>query len=531
MKRVKDALKVLCILIAVAFILSIAPTTIWSQSVANAGSSDAKDDSPHNNTEFIDRTGGTKSSKTAVERLVKIAFLAEEIDRDFVFPFCYENNTEQFNEIEGRLETVENGLDTLRFDIENLKMNKIPILPGNIVSIPEPTSLMYINFETHGQELPTDKKTTIYGTLQIVSDGAFFECWSRLKVQGGSSAKRDKKNWAFECYKDSTKAERIYLKTGNWAVSNDKSVSKAEWNDCSFIRNTILGLIWGDMVNSRSGWPKNEVETPLVGNHDTSGWFSGATGHTEGFPAVQFINGEFYGLSTWYRWKDTANYNLDPSNPKHYQLDTSNHTPWWEITTEDFKTRSPEVWGPEHEEDLNRFKKYAGKTGWAFRQTFEEAFDTQNAIDYFIFLQFCHLTDNREKNTQIISYDGQKWFFLPYDLDASLGISWDGKGEIRSPKSILISKTSDRFWGKVYRAFPKDIENRYAELRDKNILSIDNIYKHVTERASRFTPRLLAAEYEKWPDKPNNVSHAQTLAWIRDHIPYLDTWFNYNPDN
>lgn len=370
---------------------------------------------------------------------------------------------------------IRNYVNNLEFDIDRLRKGDVRIMPGNIVSIPEPTSLMYVNFETAGQDLPADKSKTIYGTLQIISDGAFYECWARLKVQGGSSAGWAKKNWAFKCYKDSTKSERVYLKTGNWAVSNNKSVSKAEWNDCSFIRKTVLGLLWGDMVNSRPGWPKNEVETPLIGNHDLSGWMSGATGHTEGYPAVQYIDGEFYGLSTWYRWKDTANYNLDPSNPKHYQLDTSNHTPWWDITPKDFKIRSPKEWGTEQDKDLERFKNYAGKTGSDFRDSFEEAFDKQNAIDYFIFLQFCHLTDNREKNTQIISYDGQKWFFLPYDLDSSLGISWDGSGQKHSPESILISKTTDRFWGKFYRAFTQEIEERYADLRNKNILSVDTL--------------------------------------------------------
>ena len=416
-----------------------------------------------------------------------------------------------------------------QFNVADLKKTEVPILPGNVVSIPEPTSLMYINFETYGQELPDNKENFIYGTLQIISHGAFFECWARLKVQGDSSANWLKKNWDFKCYKDNAKTQRLYLKTGNWAVSNDKSVSKAEWIDCSFIRNTVLGLLWGDMVDSRPGWPKNEVETPFEINHDRSGWFTGATGHTEGYPALQFINGEFYGLATWYRWKDTANYNLDPSNPKHYQLDTLNYTPWWEITPDDFKTRSPSKWGTEQEKDLARFKDYAGRTGQDFLESFTQAFDLQNALDYFIFLQFCHLPDNMEANTQIISYDGKRWFFLPYDLDCSLGISWDGRGQTCPPSSILISKTSDRFWGKVYQTFPQEIEQRYAELRNKNILSVDNLHKHITERAARFTPEMIAAEYERWPTKPNNVSHTQTLEWIRDHIPYLDEWFNYNP--
>ncbi len=414
-----------------------------------------------------------------------------------------------------------------KFDMDVLKKVEAPVLPGNIVSIPEPTSLMYINFLTDGQDLPEEKDVPVDGILQIISDGVYFECWARMEIQGNSSADWPKKNWEFKCYKDDTMSERIYIKTGNWAVSNKKCVSKAEWNDPTFVRKTVIGLIWGDMVNSRLGWPKNEVETPLVGNIDQSGWFTGATGHTEGFPAVQLIDGEFYGLATWYRWKDTANYNLDPDNPQHYQLDTGDFTPWWEFTADNFKARSPKKWGDEQEADLARFKEYTGKTGADFAKGFEDAFDKQNAIDYLIFIQFLHLADNTENNVQIVSYDGQKWFFLPYDEDLSLGIFWDGSGVHYSPDTILVNKESDRFWSKVANAFPKEIEERYAELRDKGILSVDNLYGHIIERASRFTPELIEAEYEKWPDKPDNTSHAQMLEWLSEHIPYVDEFFNY----
>ena len=161
--------------------------------------------------------------------------------------------------------------------------------------------------------------------------------------------------------------------------------------------------------------------------------------------------------------------------------------------------------------------------------SFDEAFDKRNAIDYFIFLQFLHLPDNMESNVQIVSYDGQKWFFLPYDLDFSLGISWDGTGQCYTPNAILIDKTSERFWGKVYNAFSYEIEERYAELRRKDVLSVDAVYRHIKERAGGFTEELVAAEYEKWPDKPNNTGHVQILEWLCGHILYLDKWFLYRP--
>ncbi len=119
---------------------------------------------------------------------------------------------------------------------------------------------------------------------------------------------------------------------------------------------------------------------------------------------------------------------------------------------------------------MGNFKVYVGKIGRDFLESFEEVLDVQNAIDHFIFLEFCHLPNDTEPNTQIISYDSQKWFLLRYDLNASPEISQDSSGEIYPSSSILIDKNSDKFRGKVYQAFLQEIENRYIELRNRNIL-------------------------------------------------------------
>ena len=46
----------------------------------------------------------------------------------------------------------------------------------------------------------------------------------------------------------------------------------------------------------------------------------------------------------------------------------------------------------------------------------------------------------------------------------------------------------------------------------------------------RYTPELMQAEYEKWPNVPSLsiTSLDQIMDWTRQRIEYLDTFFSYH---
>ncbi len=67
---------------------------------------------------------------------------------------------------------------------------------------------------------------------------------------------------------------------------------------------------------------------------------------------------------------------------------------------------------------------------FAFLDEFPARFDTDNAVDYFIFLNLMHATDNAGKNIYVALYDtGTPYFHVPYDPDGTFGMYWDGSIE------------------------------------------------------------------------------------------------------
>ena len=64
-----------------------------------------------------------------------------------------------------------------------------------------------------------------------------------------------------------------------------------------------------------------------------------------------------------------------------------------------------------------------------FCRQVESLFDLDNAIDYLLFLEAVNAVDNNLKNTFLSTYNvqkGSKWFFTPWDLDATFGRMPDG---------------------------------------------------------------------------------------------------------
>ena len=64
-----------------------------------------------------------------------------------------------------------------------------------------------------------------------------------------------------------------------------------------------------------------------------------------------------------------------------------------------------------------------------FNHQIASKLDMENAIDFFIFINVLQAWDNTGKNTYLAKYDSSSpYFYIPWDLDATIGNSWRGDG-------------------------------------------------------------------------------------------------------
>ena len=393
--------------------------------------------------------------------------------------------------------------------------------------IARPTKLLRIEFTTT-DTLPTAKGVLASGEILITDmQGLGIKKYATLEVQGSSSASFPKKNWTIALFNDEAKTSGFKLRIGEW-VEHSEFVFKSNWIDATHARNLISNHIWEDIVQSREGYPKRENEIAYVESYTGQTWRfdSGALTHVDGFPAEVYINGGFYGIGTFNLGKKRENYDLISSNQNHIQLAAATHANFYSYKAAEWEIRNPKTPDANFLTKINAWFAANALSGQAFKDAFPTNHDVKNAVDFFLLAEFIQSPDMYTKNLMVTSWDGVKFYFLPYDMDTTFGLQWDGLTFTGWETSIR----SAGFWNKFYSAYTAEIKARYAELKAKGIFSLDNVYKHADRINKTFGLELYKKEQAQWTDIPSNsiiyAGFPQIYEWTKNRLIWLDSQYN-----
>lgn len=409
-------------------------------------------------------------------------------------------------------------------------------------NVPRPDRIVRLDFYTE-DTLPTQKNESnpilAYGKIRANFDGVEIYKYATLEVQGASSAIYPKKNWTIAFFKDAEYSKEYEFRIGN-LVPHSEYVFKANWIDATHCRNIVSNRLWEQFIQARSGYPKRECEvaydatdTDVMHRIDT-----GALCHVEGFPCVLYINGEFYGIGAFNIGKKRANYNLNKSSATQVQMQAEQHIDFlnFEKSTTKWEIRNPKN-GTFNSVEPIVAPWFASNdpTDADFKTNFPTTHDLQNAIDYLIFIEMLYADDCVDKNFQLTTWDGEKFYLLPYDLDTTFNLWWDGsKYTDPSDPSVVhstnnVTQSAMDFWDGFLDAYRTEIAARYNELKSKGVISVDNIYNLCTELTRKYGKDLFQKEQTKWPTIPSNTqihtSVPQILDWVEDRITWMDSHF------
>lgn len=413
---------------------------------------------------------------------------------------------------------------------------------GNLDNIPEPQRLIKINFIT-SDTLPTTKNETnpilAYGSVNIDFDGSILKKYATLEVQGASSTVYPKKNWTISFYNDKNYSEEFEFRLANM-VPHSAYVFKSSWIDATHCRNIVSNRIWEQFVQSRDGYPKRETETAYdsTATDIYSRFDVGALGHVDGFPAVLYVNNEFYGIGSFNIGNKRNNYNLNKNSQTQVQMSAEDHVNFNGYMSNQWEVRNPKY------PDTTQFSsvitpwfKSNSLTAANFKSTFPTTHNLQNAIDYYIFIEFLYADDCVDKNFILTTWDGAVFSFMPYDLDTTFGLWWNGTQFVEPTASVLTSTnnlttSSVNFWNKFFNAYKEEIVARFNQLKDNKILSVDNVYNLCTNFTKRFGKDLIEDEHSKWPTIPSNstiyTGISQIIDWTTKRLNWMDTYFVLN---
>ncbi|HBQ5695440.1 TPA: CotH kinase family protein [Klebsiella pneumoniae] len=402
--------------------------------------------------------------------------------------------------------------------------------PGNIIKL----------FVTSPSGIPASKgEGEYYTTATIDIDGEILNIpYSSISVQGDSSAAYAKKNLNIGLYIDDKYDDLFTLKIGD-CLPHDEWVFKANWIDHTNLRNLMSYHLWERMMASRDGWPKRDIDNYYVGKTGLDEMDTRATGYPVGYPCVMYINGDFYGTGALAIGKKKENYNIPKNEAEQIMIVMGG---WKSITTmydnaqvtdsDTIEIKAPKTVSEETLGYLQTWDAFANLAQADFTQQAPEHLDTRNIVDFYLLLAAVGATDlfagDKAKNAIFYTWDGTKWYFGPYDLDTTYGLHYNGT-QISYAADSAPKTDGGTFWKKILVTYADELAARYAELRDKDIFSVNCLYDIAAGLSAKYTHELDKAEINKWPTKPSLTvtSRDQIFSWFNDRLAYLDNKFNY----
>lgn len=342
------------------------------------------------------------------------------------------------------------------------------------------------------------------------------------KWQGSSSIQFDKKNYTI-------KFDQAFEAKEGWGAQK-KYCFKANWVDASHARNVVSAKLWGQIVKSRSIVP---VELANLVNG----------GAVDGFPCIITLNGDFHGLYTWNIPKDgwmlgmgnganecivCAEGNGGDGMGNYIEGFKNTVSTWGTGFEYEYATTETDEQKAAHMTSLNNMITAVKDSDGTNVATVETLLDLTSAMDWWSLVMLMQGTDNYVKNYLLHTFDGTKWAFTGYDMDATWGMEWHGKTwhspqvgtGLASFAGLAANQNSLKFLLDYKRS---EFKARYKQLRS-GVLSEANVYTTFMNFLSAIPSEVIAAERRKWTGLPStNVNDInQIMTFYRLRVEKLD---------
>lgn len=427
-----------------------------------------------------------------------------------------------------------NGVNVLNEinDLKRFKSKASAVTPLKELAFQHPTSIIQI-YLTDLPPIPNAKGVVVSGLGEVHIDGQSFNSYVNVEVQGSSSAAYAKKNLTIGFFSDKARTESLNIKIAD-LIPHDELVFKSNWIDHTNLRNAGAYRIWESITATRSAYPRLETEIALIGKTGVDALQTGATGVPRLYPAVIYVNDEFYGIGSFGIGKKRANYNIAKNKPTEILIGWE---AWNDLTnldvtvTDKYEFKAPSNPTNQTYNCIRAWNTFASSSKEDFALNAKDHLVKDNIVDFYIFLELLYcddlVRDNLVYNFLFSSYNGKQFLFMPYDLDTVFGLHWSGSSVVDNTNLSLLS--NDKFFSKVKYTYLSDIQARYTELRNLGVISKSNVYNIATDLSSKYSPKINRTELNKWQNRPslNITSLEQIISWTEKRIAFLDNHFNY----
>ena len=177
-----------------------------------------------------------------------------------------------------------------------------------------------------------------------------------------------------------------------------------------------------------------------------------------------------------------------------------------------------------------------------FKKEFEEHFDMEYALVYYVYTFFALMVDQRAKNLFLTSWDKKKWLCYFYDNDTIYGINNQGdlvldyyyEDKDQLGDAYVFNGATSTLWVNFKAAFQDKIKEKYRELRSDGRLSKAKLKEaYVTNQAKKWSISIYNEDSDyKYVSMVRSDNDASNLGQVRgdgvEHFDYIaDNRFIY----
>lgn len=170
-----------------------------------------------------------------------------------------------------------------------------------------------------------------------------------------------------------------------------------------------------------------------------------------------------------------------------------------------------------------------------FKKEFEDHFDMEYALVYYIYTFFALMVDQRAKNLFLTSWDKKHWLCYFYDNDTIYGINNQGdlvldyfyEDKDQLGDAYVFNGATSTLWVNFKAAFWDKIKEKYRELRsDKRLSKAKLIEAYVTNQADKWSISIYNEDSDfKYVSMVRSDNDTSNLGQVRgngvEHLYYI----------
>lgn len=395
-------------------------------------------------------------------------------------------------EVKKRYELIvksKNVVEKLRLTFTNIPTVQL-ITPNIIFDEPDAMAKVIINYTE------TDKASDQY--------------YIGLEYRGCTSQLFPKKSFGFSIKENRLLDDEISCSIVDLNKNNDW-ILDAMWIDKARLRNKTSFALWLKMDGEEHYGVRGEF-VELYINNMMQGLYCLSENVNSEFLDLNNSEAVLYKATSWENGATCfESYSTNP--PNNYYWDG------WEQKYPEPKFKIN--WMP-----LNELRSLvANRDNGVFSSKISSLIDINNFIDYYIFMNLTSASDNNGKNIFLVKENkNDKLRIIPWDIDASWGLCWDGTPVGYS--SIISNRLFDRLIATNADNFKVNLKHRWSSLRkylfsDKELkmMFIDNF--ELINKSD-----ILDCENRAWGlNIEPKCEQEYLLGWIENRTNFLDNYF------